>query len=122
MVLEVYVDCRCQSVTGTANYNPGKPKRTLKLGGPAHNFRMDVELVAKRVLTTDEMRGEWDRLVCETYRVTTEPEGIPAKAAKRTPEQIELTHRVVTAMGKEFQRRGLDKIGSYLTTVRRRAA
>jgi hypothetical protein len=123
-VITIYLDCVTLPHLAACSYEEGARKRTLS--GIPLDYKIDVEIANRRILTTPEMQREWEHLVEERYKATNQPskeELALERALKATAsvEQRELTSRVIRACSKEYQRRQLHKVGSYFTRVRLKA-
>jgi hypothetical protein len=98
----------------------GQAKRTLTAGTTALDFKIDVELSNKRVLTSPELHDEWRRLVRAQIAAATSSTN-PTQTPPPVPaEQRALTNRVIALCGRIYARKGLAK-PSYFTRTRQRS-
>lgn len=129
-VINTYIECALLPHVGTATLD-GSPKRVLVPGSTPLLYKLDTEISNKRVLTSPELRDEWNRIVRAEIRAPESPEVLPttpttpalplsAKEQERLEEQQKLTARVIQMCGRLYVKRGLDKM-SYFKQIKKRA-
>ena len=120
-VLAVYLDCIALPGMGSCRYD-GQPARRLAVGTAPLDFKCDVEIANRAVLTTPELRQEWQRLLGEQFKATEATESAkPEKKKPQSAKERELTNRVVMLCAKLYAKKKLDRVGAYFTHKRLRA-
>jgi hypothetical protein len=117
-VISIYLDCISLPDMAASRLD-GQGKRTLT--GTPLDFKIDVELANRRVLTSPALRDEWARLLREHINATANPLGTNQTSTKPvTAEQRELTNRVILLCARIYAKKKLNRVGDYFRHIRGR--
>lgn len=119
-VLAVYLDCISLPNSSACSYD-GQAARRLAVGTAPLDYKIDVEIANRSVLTSPELREEWQRLLEDAFKATDATEGTKQEKKKpQSAEERELTNRVVMLCAKLYVKKNLDRVGPYFTRKRLR--